>query len=706
MKKIKVAILWHQHQPYYKYEDEFLLPWVRLHGVKDYFDLPVLLNKYPDLKQTFNLAPSLMLQIEDYLSGNTKDKIQRLTEIPANQLTQAEKIEIIDDFFVINHDNLLKKYEHYKYLFHICKDKESAINILSEQDWRDIQVWYNLAWIGQTSKEIPFVKRLLHKSKNFSEIEKKILLEVHNEILAKITPEMLRLKKLKQIEISCSPMFHPILPLLIDSNVAREAMPRAVLPEPNYNYPEDARDQISSAISYYEKLFDEKPTGMWPSEGSISEATLDILASQKIKWVATDEGILASSLSNSYLQTYKYFPHKFKTQNGTINIFFRDHNLSDKIGFVYSNWNHYDAACDFREHILSIRDEIIRNHGEDSLDSAVIPIILDGENCWEFYPENGKMFLDDFFSMLQNTPEIKTVLFSECIEDSKPDFLPEIKNIRAGSWINANFSIWIGHQDDIKAWNMLSKLRKIVEEEKDNLSSEQLEKIMQDIYISEGSDWFWWYGPEHNAPNKSDFDIIFRWRLKQIYNMLNILPPKELDIPITNLLDDGALTLPLNNISPKITGNIDTHLDWEGAGKYNCYSSMSTMHQIGEVASAVYFGADKDWIYFRIETIEKLDNKSSIELDILIRAINMSNNDKNEGKIVITYENNGFSTSSSLPTTIKTSALDCIDIAINNKILDNSNSNLEIFVEFILTTMNNDKKTIYPEDGGRVSFLR
>ena len=542
MKKLKIAILWHQHQPYYKYKNEYLLPWVRLHGVKDYYDLPALMHDYPSVKQTINLAPSLMMQIDDYVNNVTSDKVQRLTRISARHLTDNDKKEILNGFFTINYDNLLKPNERYEELFNMCSDRQKALEQMNISDWRDLQVWYNLAWLGQISKTFPFAKRLFKKQRDFTEEDKLLLLDFHNEILSKIGKEMANLKQLGQIDISCSPLHHPILPLLCDTNSALESMPDAALPDPNYSYPEDAKAQIKDGIGYYKKLFGMRPKGMWPSEGSVSNQTLELIAGEGIEWIASDEGILEASLGDTYNSVYKYFPHEINTQKGTITMFFRDHNLSDKIGFLYSNWYGYDAACNFREELLSIRNNIIHNLGDDALDSAVVPIILDGENCWEFYYENGIHFLRELFSMFENTNELETTLFSECLNLPIPDFLPQLNSVKAGSWINADFSIWIGHQDDIKAWNMLSKVRQLVDDSKYKLTAEELENVMNEIYIAEGSDWFWWYGPEHNAPNKPDFDIIFRWRIAEIYKMLGAEPPADLFIPISAATNNSATT--------------------------------------------------------------------------------------------------------------------------------------------------------------------
>ncbi|MDR0927898.1 MAG: glycoside hydrolase [Ignavibacteria bacterium] len=532
MKPIKVAVLWHQHQPYYKYKGEFLLPWVRLHGVKDYYDLPALLNEFPQVKQTFNLVPSLMQQIEEYITNSTSDTVQELTRLQAKYLTNEQKSQILNQFFVLNHDNLVKPYERYNQLFINAFDQEQAIANWTTQDWLDLQVWYNLAWLGQLSRRAPFANRLFCKHRNFTEAEKIELLEFHKQILARIIPEMSRLQRLGQIEICVSPMYHPILPLLCDSNVSRETLPNGTLLNPQYKWTEDAINQIDMGIEMYQQYFAHSPKGMWPSEGSVSNDVLNIMATKGIQWVATDESVLANSLGDDYKATYKYFPNEVQTKDGAITVFFRDHSLSDKIGFLYSNWNSYDAACNFREDLFAIRNQIIDLHGEDALDSAVIPIILDGENCWEFYHDNGIHFFRDFFRMLSSNEEIETILFSEALNLPIPNFLPAISNIRAGSWINGNFAIWIGDEEDVTAWNYLSCVRKIADERRSEFSVQQYNEIIKEIYIAEGSDWFWWYGPEFDAPNRSDFDKMFRWHISNIYAMMGMTPPEELSNPI------------------------------------------------------------------------------------------------------------------------------------------------------------------------------
>lgn len=589
---LRIAFLWHNHQPYYEKDGEFILPWLRFHAVKDYSDLFRLLDEFPNINQTLNIVPSVFLQIEEYLTKGTKDIVQKLTLIPAEKLTKQEKQKILDLFFICNENNLIRPNWRYYQLYEIYL-QDSALEKYSIQDWLDLQVWYNLAWLGEYSKSVGLGKRLYNKGYNFTEIEKVSLLELHDEIMASIIPLYKRLHSFGQLELSTTPFYHPILPLLINSEIAKEANPGNLSVEPVYIFPEDAVRQIELAIEAFEGNFNHIPNGFWPAEGSISDDTISIFIDKKIQWLATDELVLKASES---LQTglEKYFPRKFSNSRGDIVIFFRDNILSDKIGFQYSNWLPEDAVSNFINSLTEIRNSIIQTYGEESLKFAVVPIILDGENCWEFYPQNGFEFLRKLYSELSFNTTLKTIKFSDAIFDQSPNYLNEINHIQAGSWINANFNIWAGHLDDIAAWNMLSKVRFIFEEKKENLNIELVEKIYNKILIAEGSDWFWWYGPEHNAPNKNDFDVLFRWHIKEIYNLMGEKVPEDIFLPIGSI-PEPFLILPQKRIGISELLEENKQL----IGKFEFRQNFSTMHQSGKPNVTVYFGNDESYIYFR-----------------------------------------------------------------------------------------------------------
>ena len=494
MKKLKIAILWHFHQPYYKQDNEFFLPWVRLHGVKDYWDLPELFYEYPAIKQTINIVPSLWIQIKQYINSECYDRIQKLTLMNPSEITEDIKNEILRLFFLSNPENMIMPYPRFKELL----DLKISGQKFTDQDLIDLQVWYNLSWIGNFSRKRPAVQSLINKERHYDYNDKLLVLEIHREILSHIENQLKTLQKLERIEVAVSPFHHPILPLLVDSNALNESMPSALLPEKIFAFAEDAKAQVDDSIKYYHEIFNNSPSGMWPSEGSISDKVLEIIAKSGIKWAATDEMVLSNSLKTEYKSIYKYFPIKYKNQDSEITLFFRDHSLSDAIGFVYSNWDPKDSAGDFINRLSAIRQDIIATCGEDELSNAVVPIILDGENCWEYYPQNGEPFLRELFKQLSESEIIETVLFKDAL-DNKSKVVPTINHITAGSWINANFSIWAGHKDHRIAWSILSETRTLLENKKSELSEELYNQAMEYIYICEGSDWFWWYGDAHWA---------------------------------------------------------------------------------------------------------------------------------------------------------------------------------------------------------------
>lgn len=603
MKKLKVAFLWHQHQPYYRIDNEFILPWVLLHASKDYYDIPEVLYEFPNIKQTFNFAPSLNLQIDEYLNGEARDKVVSLTAVSPKDLSDEEKSEIIRLFFLANFKNMIQPYPRYLELYDKAHSPDFDISRFEDRDWLDLQVWYNLTWFGYYSAKREVAGRLFIKGKDFNENEKKSLQDEQFEILRKINYQYRKLKELEQIELSCSPMYHPILPLLIDSAAAKESRPDQKLPEPKFTYPQDAERQIREGIETFNKVFSHYPRGMWPSEGSVSDDVLKMLIDNGIDWIATDEQILFNSLKNKQvLGTEKFFPITFSYNESKINVLFRDHFLSDRIGFVYSDWNPKDAANDFLYHLRSIRNAIIKNHGEDALDYACVSVILDGENCWEYYKDNGIPFLRDLFSGLDNSDEIRTVHCSEAVEEGA-SYLPELNHIHAGSWINANFDIWIGHKEDISAWNMLSKARADLESNRHNMGESNYTNAINSLMIAEGSDWFWWYGPEHQTKNKSDFDRLFRHHIQSAYKFMGINPPNDVYLPIDEQIISSQNKAP----DSKISGfNLyDIFSDDKMSGRFNLNTDSSSMHRVGDLLDSLLYGNDDDFLSLKIKFLSR-----------------------------------------------------------------------------------------------------
>ncbi len=608
MKPLNICILWHQHQPYYRKGNHFILPWVRFHSVKDYLDLPLLLDEFPGVRQTFNIVPSLLLQIEEYTNENVQDRIQILTWKSPSELTFKEKEEILSQFFVCNYENLIQPNSRFLELYRKAKSSKNPIEEFDENDFRDLQVWYNLAWVGQLTRLRPQFQRFFKKGLNFTETEKQILLELHLEVMQEIVPTLKRLQNLGQIELSVSPFYHPILPLLCNSKIAEVGLPNINLSESIFSFPQDAQLQLSKGKEYFTKFFEREPLGVWPSEGSLSEEVLQIIAKENFRWTATDSSLLFKTVE-SEKSVIKYFPFRFSIEQKELFIFFRDTQLSDSIGFTYQRWNPTDAVNDFISKLSKIRESIVNEFGEDSLEYACVPIILDGENCWEFYRDNGLPFLRELFSRLEGENWLVTRTFSDIIKSIPDNYPYTLQTIFPGSWINANFSTWIGQPEKQVAWQWLSKVRNLIEQYKEN--KEKYSKAMEIALIAEGSDWFWWYGDDNIAPNKDDFDVLFRFYLQQIYEILEEEIPEELNSPLGKRLRSRILIPPSKRIHESNYLNPSEEAGW---GKYHAKSAISTMHFGKELLTDIFFGNSKTMLLIALNLTSGYAENSLIEI--------------------------------------------------------------------------------------------
>lgn len=614
------------HQPYYRdtTTGHMQLPWVRLHCLKDYYDLPARLEKYERLKMTFNLVPSLIEQIDLYVSRQASDRHLDLTTKPTVDLDRHEKAEIFGTFFQGYPKTMIDPYPDYrrlrKKLIDCNMDVELAVRMASTQEIRDLVIWSNLVWVDYLFRDRQPFKKLFAKGSRFTEEEKMELIDAQYNIMAETIPLYRSLMNSGKIEVSFTPYYHPILPLLCDTNVAREALPGIALPKNRFIYPEDAEKQVVLAIEMFQDKFGQALEGMWPSEGSISEQMAPILAKHGIKWMASDEQVLYGSIAKSGQSLENVSPHatyRYNTDHGPINIFFRDHALSDKIGFVYSGWDEDKAVNDFIDNLHRLAD-ILRERGDD----AVVPIILDGENCWEYYHNDGDRFLTLLFDRLEADKRIMTVTFNQAAKSTNA--IP-LKNLLAGSWINRNFRIWIGHQEDNTAWDLLWETRRSLSkfiEANPRFDPAKIAAAEKAILVAEGSDWNWWYGDEHRGSQNEIFDGIYRSHLSSVYSTLGLEVPKELLIPITTKLPETYLTEPEGPINPKIDGRLTHYYEWLGAGKYDCLKAGGAMHRVDHIMSQIYYAADDEHLYLRIDfTTERfLIDKAGSRL--IVRILN------------------------------------------------------------------------------------
>lgn len=507
------------HQPYYLdlATGQMQLPWVRLHGIKDYLDMVKILEHYPNIRQTFNLVPSLIEQIQAYSDG-VQDTWQALSYKKASELSVQEKDFLRDNFFSAHLRNIISLYPRY-YQLYLKKQERGEF---TTQDYLDLQVWFNLAWFDPIlKKSLPDLKAVIAKARNFNEEDKRKVLEAQIEVLKETLPVYKKYQDSGQIEVTTTPYYHPIAPLLYNTNIAREANRSAHLPQDNFNYPEDAQSQIRQAVELYQKTFGRPLRGMWPSEEAVSEHILPFFAQSGIRWIVADEDIMLRSIHKKRSPENLYKPYLLKREEGELSAVFRDRNLSDLIGFVYHGLTEHAAVADFIGHLHNIAKGA---QGKDCL----VTIAMDGENAWEYYRNDGWDFLSHLYKCLSDDKLIQTVTVSEYLNRFPAQ--DNIRRLSAGSWIYGNFNKWIGQEQKNRAWEYLAAARrelKRASEHQGPRAPVDMEKAWKQMYVCEGSDWFWWYGD-----NNKDFDELYRRHLSNFYRFLGQEPPEYLSRPI------------------------------------------------------------------------------------------------------------------------------------------------------------------------------
>ncbi|HZZ79196.1 MAG TPA: glycoside hydrolase family 57 protein [Gemmataceae bacterium] len=611
MSEVALAFFWHQHQPYYPddFAGENPMPWVRLHGVKDYLGMALHLLEVPEMRCSINLVPSLLTQILAYTDKGATDRFLQVARIPARDLTQQDSLYLLDQYFMANHEHMIKPWPRFWELLHRRAPGKNtareALRRFHERDLRDLQTLYNLAWIHPLVFEKDTDLRALRdKARNFTEEEKNLVLDRHLSLMKQIIPLHRKLAESGQVELTTTPFYHPILPLLFDKKLAREAMPEVKLPRYSGGYPEDAEVHVRRAIKFHAELFGSPPHGMWPAEGSVCQAMIPLLAQHGIRWIATDEGILGQSTQGFVSRdhhgharnpSHLYRPYRVKQGEHELGIIFRDHALSDLVGFHYQRSNGVDAAHDFIKHLHNIRAAI---PGDEP---ALVSVILDGENCWEHYPEGGVPFLRTLYHLCAKDKQVRPVKVGEYLYNHPPrDTLP---HLFAGSWISHNFKIWIGHEEDNNAWDALHKTREHLRHRaaQPHADAAKVARAWEELYIAEGSDWFWWYGDDHSSAQDALFDSLFRKHLQNVYLILGDTPPAELSRPIKKLGQRLTHTLPVRFLDVKVDGR-ETFFEWTNAGHFACQGergamAMSTAGPMHDV----YFGFNRDEFFVRID---------------------------------------------------------------------------------------------------------
>jgi len=600
-----------------------------------------VLAQYPRIKATFNFVPSLTEQIEEYARGEAMDRALALSR--QDTWSDDDKAYILSFFFSVNWDNIVRRYPRYSQLLDLRHQAKGEASLLDDHYYRDLVSWFNLVWLDHIALENdPDLRSLVEKDQNFTREDTDLILCKQQEYLARILPLYNHLRDRGQIEITTSPYYHPILPLLVDSGTAKRGNAEDMsLPDPPFRHPEDAVEQVRLAVEAHKAAFGEAPRGMWPSEGAVCPEILPILAHHGFRWFATDEAILARSLWGSpgvsierdayghveaphvLYQPYAVLHSPSSILHPPLAVIFRDHVLSDRIGFVYQGMDGQEAAEDLI-HRLQVAYERLNDRSDErsrqSPDSPyLVSIILDGENCWEFYPDYGDPFLHHLYQRLSEEATIETVTVSDYVERFPPQetipsaefILSKVEGLRTGeglatgSWIGGNLETWIGEAEQNRAWEVLGRVREELvawQGATPGAGFDVLEDAWRHIYIAEGSDWFWWYYSRNVSGQDQLFDQAFRQHLGRVYYAIGRPVPPWLTEPIQGLTERQDYRPPSGYTVPRFSAAAEAGLEWTGAGFLEPVVSAGSMQRTDLVLRRLYFGYNPTALCFRLES--------------------------------------------------------------------------------------------------------
>jgi alpha-amylase/alpha-mannosidase (GH57 family) len=610
-----LSLVWHQHQPLY-YKDPqagiYTRPWVRVHATKDYYDMASTVAKYPDVHVTFNLTPVLLHQLDDFIAG-AKDIYWVMAEKPADQLTDDDKRFLLQRFFDTN-PKIIARFPRYQELADKRKSADpeaidAALQSFTTQDYLDLQVLFNLAWFDPDFLAQEPLKELVDKGRDFTEADKPVLFAKALDIIKGIVPLHKELQDQGQIEVITTPYAHPILPLVYDTNLALVGNSAALMPK-RFSYPNDAIAQLKKSIEIYQQHYGRAPRGLWPGEGAVAQEIVKMVGDAGYQWMASGEDVLAKSLgldgftrdSNDTVQEADKFYQPYVVQDPKygekVNMVFRDLRLSDLIGFEYSNKDGKVAADDLMQRLDNIRAELKK---EGATGPHLVSIILDGENAWENYPNDGKDFLNALYQNLSDSKTIKTVTPSDYFALHSPT--KTIDNLFPGAWFSPNYDTWIGEEEETTAWNYLLKTRETLADydiaKRKTIASEKLAQALDYMYLAEASDWFWWYGTDQDSGVDDYFDRAFRALLAGVYTSLELPVPDFVQVPIVSQKIAAPTQQPQGLITPKIDGAVSPQDEWAKAGSYVVSGGAQARSE--DVASAFYYGLDPKNMSFRVD---------------------------------------------------------------------------------------------------------
>lgn len=638
-KKLNIAFVWHFHQPSYQENpsSRFLMPWVRLHATKDYLDMLLRLQDFKKIKLNFDISPVLLDSIEKYANG-AKDMHLGLMLDDIKKLDDEDKLFILENFFDVNYSNMLLARPYYAKLSerrNNCNSKEELINSFSNQDYADIMANFTLCWIDKrfryTYKGLDY---LLNKQKDFTLEDRQKIYDIQLQIIKDIIPTYKKFQDEGRIEISTNPYYHPILPLLI--NIRENDYPyEENLPKNIIGGIKDAKEQVGRALDRFEEVFGKRPRGLWLSEQCVSKKTLNLLSYFNVGWTVLDEGILSNSIGREFTRDFEgnledpfalCVNYAFKKDRKKTNIIFADSFFANLVGFGYGSCEGEVAANDLYEKIKTIQNKLQNSPRENHL----LTIAMDGENCWETYSDDGDSFLNTLYRLIEEDDTLETTLVSDFVNKSKPE---ELQKIASGSWINRNFELWVGEPTKNVAWNYLNMAKESFEKISKNMLSKaktNIEKARankaiheahEEILVTEGSDWFWWYGEPNESGRDALFDHIFRERLKNVYRFLNVPSPDHLNVPLISMVGK-PIRQAVGHISPEIDGLEIQKDEWDNSG-YIFLPDSPSFSKLKSI-KGIYYGCDSENLYFKFEvnrqTVSKSNHFIKNQIHIYIRS--------------------------------------------------------------------------------------
>lgn len=597
------------HQPYYTdpVTGTTGMPWVRLHASKAYFDMAYLLQKFPDIRATFNFTPSLLLQLNEVVLHSKDDLFLEHALRPANELTPPERVFLLQQFYAANWANMVRPFPRYHELLvkrgmdgH-RQDWDRVAKEFAVQDWRDLQVWHNLAWFGYGAvARYPRLAALRQKDRGFTEEQKQEVLAIQRQVVGDIIPMYRSLADSGHIELTTTPFYHPILPLVIDTDIGRRPRPDSPLPS-RLQAPSDAEAQLRRAAEYHAAHFGRPPRGLWPSEGSVCPEMIPLVRRAGFEWIATDEGVLARSLGQWNRPNDLYRPYRAETGDEGLTMIFRDREISDAFGFVYSKWTAESAVDDVLRRLTTIVEQTTH-------DDPLIPIVLDGENPWEHYYDGGERFLSGLYESFSSgrlntsTHRIFTDTVHHAVKHGPPT--RRLTSLHSGSWINSDFKIWIGHAEDNRAWDMVRETRARLIEMEPSLTQEQAARAWDALYAAEGSDWFWWYGDDFHTEYKLEFDRLFRTHLRNVFLSAGKPAPDFLHLSVIDpqtISGTQSVRLPVRLLSPTIDGVVTNFFEWRGAGFIDPSPPHGAMWKSSDRFRYIAFGYNLNALFLRLD---------------------------------------------------------------------------------------------------------